>query len=277
MAARKTGRSKALATAQSGGVMLPQHLQDKYAAHVTRAKATTRNAGWPWISTQGSTPIMRLNNVPIGGEEGELDAIVLGANRANMYWPKDFQSGQFAPATCYAVASLDWAVEDLDEKLAPPPDLAGKQAERCAKCHWDAFGTATRGRGKACKNTVRLALIPSDAGDYSKADGCMLSLPATSLRAWTAHAAPYLAMGAPVFCVQTRIRKVPNERDQGFVFSFESRGFLSDEAILDQLAARADGDARAALEQAPPSAGDASAPTGTSKAPRRKKKVVRKK
>lgn len=290
MAARKTQSKKAaggaLAKRQTvGELALPSDLADEFGDFATRDKASaTQTGGIPWVSTQGSSAVMKVNMggelAPIGNEDGSLDAIVLGGNRANMYFDRDFEPGVFTPPACYAVASRDWLRGEVEEKLAPPADLGTKQADRCKDCRWNAFGSASRGRGKACSNTVRLMLIPDNVRDVSKADGIMLSVPPTSLANWGKYVTRVTdGLGRPVSSVITRIRKVPSERGAGFSFSFELKGVLDAKTQREELLAiaeRVKGDARQALEQPPPAAvadEDDRAPSGGKKTTRRK--VVR--
>lgn len=282
MTARKRSKKAAggaLATRMQGGaVALPASVADEFGDFVSREKAsTTQTGGLPWISTQGSTAIMRANlggdMAPVGDESGALDCIILGGNRSNLYYEGAFEPGAFRPPKCYAVADVAWQRGEVEDKLAPPADLAGKEAPRCKECRWNAFGTADRGRGKACKNTVRLMLLPSNASDYEKADGYMLSLPPTSLGSWSKYVSRVVdGLRRPVATVVTRIRKVPNEKGAGFTLAFEPLSMVQDEEALRAIAGRVRGDAPPALMQPPPSEAP-DAPGG--KAPQRRRKVER--
>lgn len=288
MAARKT-RSKKKA---AGGALtrrgegaglpaLPQDLMDEFAGFATRDKATATQAGWPWVQMQGATAQMRLSGEPIGEDDQSLLAVILGGNQCNMYYEGAYEPGVFRPPTCYAVASTLWERGEVDAKIAPPGDLKTKQSDRCKDCKWNAFGTADRGRGKACKNTVRLAMLPA-YGDgklqqrFDKVDGVMLSIPPTSLKAWTLYVNHVVeGLKRPVCSVVTRVRKVPNETGAGFKLSFEIVEPIQDAPTLRQIASRVKGDGREALEQAPPSGEADGGEGGGGKAPQRRKKVVR--
>lgn len=283
MAARKTRassgqtettskRAVARRTAERG-LALPSDMQDEFDEYVNRDRASAVAGGWPWISTQGSAPQMRL-----GGQEAEeLSVIVLGANRSNMYWEEEFRSGVFTPPKCYAIAHPSWKAGEVEEKLAPPADLKTRQAESCAKCDWNAFGSARRGRGKACSNTVRLAMIPADAKLVDKVEGAMLSVPPTSLRMWTQYARQIVdGLNRPVGTAVTRIRKVPNKQGAGFTFEFEMDDVIRDKELLRKILARMKGDAELALQQPPPTV-DAETSRAASGGGRARRKVNRRK
>jgi len=48
--------------------------------------------------------------------------------------------------------------------LAPSESCADPQSKNCEGCQWNAWGSATGGgRGKQCKNGIRIAIVPPDA------------------------------------------------------------------------------------------------------------------
>lgn len=53
------------------------------------------------------------------------------------------------------------AVGDDARKLVPADESPSKQADDCSSCPMNAFGS--KGKGKACKNTRYLAILPPDA------------------------------------------------------------------------------------------------------------------
>ena len=265
-ARKKRATTKAVAAPKSNALALPADLQDEFAVHVNRDKATATSAGWPYISTQGSTEIMTLNDAAIG--DPGIDAVILGGNRINMYYEGGFQPGVFRPATCFAVASLDWDASEIDEKMAPPADLPSRMSDKCSTCPMNAFGSAEQGRGKACKNTVRLALLLEGA-DYAKAEGVMLSIPPTSLKPWTQYVSQFTAVNRPIGTIRSRITKVPNQAGAGFMLRFEPIEPVSDHGELRALLGRMNGDAKVALEQHPPVIGEEDAQP--QRGPRRQK------
>jgi hypothetical protein len=80
----------------------------------------------------------------------------------NVYYEGDYDPDNPSAPTCYAFGR--------DEKdMAPHPKVveAGTAvSEKCSGCPNNEFGSADKGRGKACKNTRRLALLP--AGTYDE-------------------------------------------------------------------------------------------------------------
>lgn len=270
---RKTRKTKALTPVLGRSELsLPADMEDEFSKYVNRDKASATSAGWPYASTQGSTPVMTCAGAKLGNARGgpELEAIVLGGNRVNSFYQGEFTPGKPTPPSCYAIADPDWESGEVEAKLRPPADLASKEHDDCAGCPQNAFGSG-RGNSKACKNTVRLALLPADAKDYSKADGLMLSVPPTSLRAWSSYVGQWTAINRPVMTVVTEIAKIPNEKGAGFALRFEKVRPISDRDDLHALLSRAAGDGAAALVQPPPTA--AADEKGSSTGPRRRKVV----
>ena len=275
-ASKKTSKSTALARVNQGALTLPGGLADEFAEFVNRDRAAAKDAGWQWISTRGSAPIMKLNDQAIGDDKGRVELVVLGSLSANtLYPPYDPQQQQ--GALCYALADIN-APDPVQAAadMAPPADLPGRKSDSCATCRYNAFGSADKGKGKACKNTIRLAALPAGT-DYAKAEGVMVSVPPTSLRAWAGYTRPILdGLSRPIQTVVTGLTKVPNEEKAGFSFAFDLGGPIQKEADLRAILVRAKGDAKAALAQPPNLEGaDANGKAGGD-APQRRK-VVRKK
>jgi hypothetical protein len=278
MAARKarkrtTKKSKAVAVVGRSDLALPSDLQDEFAEFVNRDKASAVAAGWPFLSTQGATPVMSVGGQPVGcdrpGREHTIVAVVLGGVRANQYYAGEFTPGKPTPPVCYAIADPMWEAGEVEGKLAPPADLKSKEADTCAECRYNAFGSG-RGNAKACKNTVKLAMLPAGSDDFAKADGFMLSAPPTVMKAWAAYVAPLAAMRRPVMTVITEVEKIPSETGAGFSLGFTTLDLIQDKTDLRSILARAKGDGGAALVQPPPAAEASGAK------PQRRRKVVKK-
>lgn len=100
------------------------------------------------------------------------------------------------------------------------------------------FGTAARGRGKACGNIRRLGLILlDDINNVADAEILYLKVPVTSVGAWAQHVTKLAAMELPPLGVVTRIEIAPDAKTQ-FRLGF---------AAVERVAEVADIDADAAL------------------------------
>jgi hypothetical protein len=274
--ARKRSTKKAVAVVGSSALAVPAGMEDEFAGFINRDKASAVAAGWPYLSTQGSTPVMTLSGQPVGsgGKDGKgspaIEAVILGGARINQYYAGEYVPGKSTPPKCYAIADPLWEAGEVENKIAPPADLKTKEADSCVECRFNAFGSG-RGNAKACKNTVRLAMLPAASDDFAKADGLMLSAPPTAMKTWAAYVAPLTAVNRPVLSVVTEIEKVPSETGAGFSLKFTTLKPIQDKTTLRMIMARAKGDGGTALTQPPPAIGA----EGGAK-PSRRRKVVKK-
>lgn len=91
----------------------------------------------------------------------ELEGILLYNHGANAYWLEGEEYSNDAPPQC----------QSMDGKIG-----YGNPGGLCASCGFNAFGSASNGRGKACKNMRTLYLLRS--GEFVP---LQISLPPTSL------------------------------------------------------------------------------------------------
>lgn len=95
--------------------------------------------------------------LPTGVTVDELTCVIVDFVYRNEYYGKAFNPKAITPPVCYAISPVQ-------SDLAPLPSAPQKQCETvCAECQWDKFGSSPTGDGKACKNVVFLAVLPTDA------------------------------------------------------------------------------------------------------------------
>lgn len=93
----------------------------------------------------------------------------------NRYYTKPYDPQNPAPPDCFAIS------KNLST-MAPHEDAAEKQSKTCAECPMNQFGSAANGKGKACRNTVRLAVAASDA--TASSEPMILTVSPTGLKSW---------------------------------------------------------------------------------------------
>lgn len=163
---------------QTEGRHLPavsdEEWESQLAAHARDTSAVVAaTGGAQYISTRGGKFAYQEELL-----QAPLRVIVLDAVRENVYYPEAYDPEDPQPPACFAIGREEG-------ELAPPPDLETKEADRCAECWANKFGTARQGKGKACKNTARLALLPAaqlDPAALVKQEPALLRLPVTSVR-----------------------------------------------------------------------------------------------
>lgn len=183
------------------------------------------------ISLRGG--VMMLNQVRVPGNK--LECIIISSIFQQRFYKARFDPNNLSNPDCFSL-SLN------GEEMIPHEASKEKQNERCDGCPKNAWGSASTpenpSRGKACKDTRRIALIPKDAKDIAKAEIAVLTLPVTSIRNWGTYvnglAAEYRR---PPFGVFTEIEVEPDPKRQ-FTVRFRCTGIVADEGILGAIYGR---------------------------------------
>lgn len=156
--AKSTGVGQELAPLQTAG--MPAEFLAAMQKRIERAKATQQK-----LPTGGGAKSLSFRGgvISLGGETigNRMEAIILSSQYERGYWETTYDGDNRTPPTCYSF--------DGD---APHPEAHAKQAEACADCPYSKFGSADNGKGKACKQGVRLALLAPDAlkGELASVD-----------------------------------------------------------------------------------------------------------
>ena len=197
------------------------------AKYAQMAKDTEKNVGGGnFISLRGGHMAYKGAQVP--GDK--MNVIVIDHILEN-----DFYDGAYDPDNpkapdCYAFGRDD-------DEMAPHENSAVPQSEACAGCEQNEFGTGgVSGRGKACKNSRRLALITEgDMEDVENAEIAYLKIPVTSVRAWAGYVRQCAdVLNKPPFAVVTQIEVVPDAKSQ-FKLEFTMQQEIEDGEALGAL------------------------------------------
>lgn len=87
-----------------------------------------------------------------------LQLVIVEFSSRNTYYLSAFDKDNPEPPACFAIG-------DNPRTLVPADNSPEKQSDACSSCPMNAFGTAANGKGKACKNSRLLAVLPPDAAD----------------------------------------------------------------------------------------------------------------
>lgn len=168
---------------------------------------------------------MAYQGNPIKGNE--LDTVVVDSILENVYYEGRYDPDNPAPPTCYAFG------RDEDE-MAPHEKVKEPQASKCSECEHNKFGTAENGKGKACKNTRRLALIPADRLEpeaLQEAEMAFAKIPVTSVKGWASYVRTLATLEKkPPLGVVTRIGVVSDDKTQ-FKVTFQKVAALPNAAV----------------------------------------------
>lgn len=156
-------------------VNLPANLMQQLAAEVAEIQ---NRIGSPTGNRIRVTQSKKFR-MPSGEESaGPITGVIVDFITAYYYYTGQFDPNDIQPPECFALG------EKIIE-LAPHATAPNKQAESCAICPQNQFGSA--GRGKACSNTRLLALLPPDATEETPI--MILRVSPTALRSYDAYVA----------------------------------------------------------------------------------------
>lgn len=157
-------------------VLSMKDLEKQMLADASDASARTAAVGGNTIGIRNSK--FTFKNDIIGKT---LTVVVVDYVHANSWYDVPFDKDNPAPPACVAL-SVD------GEDMAPVKTSPKPQYSQCDGCEMNAWGSADVGRGKACGEQYKLAVVAVGPGeDYSTADMAILTLPPTSRKNWTAY------------------------------------------------------------------------------------------
>lgn len=157
----------------------------------------------PAPSGRNITTANRVFNFPDGSTSADpFRAIVLDHRNINRYYTEAYNPQEPKPPKCFAIN------KDINE-MAPDPEVVTEpQAETCADCALNKFGSAPTGKGKACRNQVRIAVVLENSDET--AEPMVMHLPPTALKGWASYYMKLQQHGKLPFQVVTEIALDPN-------------------------------------------------------------------
>ncbi len=184
--------------------------------------------GGTFLSTRGSVLSIGEDEMP----GNQACVIILDAVRENTYYSGKFDPDNSAAPVCYAFGR---GTEDMSphESMQEAPQYFEPQSETCEVCPHNEWGSADTGRGKACQNRRRLALVNAgfytpkkgsrdfdleiitDEKHYRTAELAFLKLPVMSVKVWAQYVTQLSAqLRRPPYGVITRVYLEPDPKSQ---------------------------------------------------------------
>jgi hypothetical protein len=206
--------------------------ENKLAAYATEAAQEEEIFGGKFLSLKAGR--LTLDSVPCA--QNKLDVIVVAATTEYTLYEGKYDPNNPQPPVCYAFGK--------DEQDMRPHEKAPKpQHTDCATCPKNQWKSDPEGgKGKACKNTRRLALIAADViQDPSKimdVEEIYMKLPVMSVKNWALYVNNMAAQyKRPPFLVLTSISTEPDAKSQ-FKVTFKSNGRVEDQITCENLIMR---------------------------------------
>ena len=159
------------------------------------------------INTKG-----KVFTLPDGSaSDGPLVCVVLDWVTANTYYEGLYNPKNIQPPTCFAIAREPG-------KAKPSKHSPKIQGEECKTCEQNEWGSDPQGgKGKACKNTRRLLVVPANADD--KTPPWVLSVSPTGLKYFDKYVNTLADMGTHPIEVVTEISFEASEAYPSLRFS----------------------------------------------------------
>jgi len=168
------------------------------ASKQVKAAENIGGGGSPWVSFKGGVITVDGASSP----NGVMNCIVLGYMQERAYYEGEYDGNKPQSPNCYAYGD-----EEGRPPVAPHEKARDKQDSACKTCGFAEYGSAAKGRGQACRQGVRLALLPATA-EGVEGPVFFARIPPTSIKAvrgWLQ------ALGdTPCFTVLTEIKVTPS-------------------------------------------------------------------
>lgn len=198
-------------------------------AAVVAERSTSSTA---FMSTKGG--ILSYQGNPIAGNS--LEVVVIASPVERLYYASRYDPTKPSGPACYALAVASSGMKP--SAAAPEPQCA-----TCQGCPKDEWGSSpTGGKGKACRETRRILMIPADACSSAEAvataEVAALRPPVTSLKGFATYLQT-VATGTrrPLAAVVTRISVAPDPKTQ-FKVQFDFVRAIEDVEVIKALIER---------------------------------------
>lgn len=213
---------------------------------------TDSGGGGRFFSTKAG--ILSYDDTPLPGNQ--MCAIIGSWCLENVFYTEAYSADTRTPPTCFAFCKDP----DGKDEMGPPDivdseEIFERQSDDCKTCPQNAWGSAEVGRGKACSNRRRLAMIPAgtytkvgktggfelalidDTDHFKSAEEAYLKVPVTSGKLFDNYVKQVAEeLKRPLFAVYTRVFLEPNAKSQ-FTVNFELIESV-DNALLQTLMTR---------------------------------------
>ena len=205
----------------------------KLAKLAETTEAAAGSGGTNWFGLRGGR-LAYLGNDVVGNS---INVVIVDQVLENHYYTERFNPDVLASPACFAYGEMQ---EDGSiSEMAPHPASTAPQCESCAKCPHNQYGSSETGKGKACKNIRRIALLSEgDLDSVATAELAFMKIPVTSVKLlsdYTKQIATVLKR--PTFAVVSTIAPVPDAKTQ-FKVTFAHASTITDGAQIGAIMER---------------------------------------
>lgn len=186
---------------------------------------------------------LKSGMISFGGspvKDNRLDVIVLAATYRNTFYAGRYDANNIQNPNCFSLA-------ESDDDMVPDSVVEEPVNPICTGCPNREWGSDLNGgRGKACKETRRLVLLPAsvlDDADPIKAiregELAIMDLPVTSVKNYSQYVNVLAAsIGLPIWACVTEVSTKPDAKTQFKVLFTGIKAAANSDALLDALEAK---------------------------------------
>jgi hypothetical protein len=221
--------------AQTGTEVVDWEEEMRRQAQVASEQQRSSGGGGKFFSLKAG--VLTFDDQPMPGNQ--MAVVILADLMENSWYDGEYDPSTPASPKCFAFGH-DEADMEPHEAVDNDPYF-DRQHPQCSGCPHAEWGSASRGKGKACKNVMRLALIPAgqykpngkgrnaqlefepydDPEHYKKAEVAFLKVPVTSVSLYSKYVKQLNAdLSRPPHGVVTMIYIEPHPKYQ-FQVKFE--------------------------------------------------------
>lgn len=182
----------------------------------------------------------------------EIAVVTLNSVWLNIYYDMEYDKDTPSAPRCYAYGH---SVAEMapHESMADHAEWFAPQSYDCQTCQFNKFGSARKGKGKACSNKERLAVIPGGIYEpikgskdkkltlylgeerheyFRDADALSILLSVTSVKNWNEYVRKLAeTMGQPPYGVVTRMYIEKSTKHEQFEVLFECLETIPDDTF----------------------------------------------
>lgn len=174
-----------------------------------------------FLSVKGG--MLSIDGAPVPGNK--IAVVILDTIMENIFYAGKYDPDNMTGPECYAFGRSE-AECVPHEKVFEAGTAVADSCEECPNFQW---GSADQGKGKACRTTRRLALIPAGTfdkhgeevelfdkvADFKDSDIVYLKLPVTSVKGYSSMVKQAMAsLKRPPYALYTEISVVPDANTQ---------------------------------------------------------------
>jgi hypothetical protein len=207
--------------AQATGTQVANYDEELARLAQQYASAEASAGGLQWFTVKGG--VLTFAGSPIPGNA--VAVIIADMVMENSFYEGIYDADNPQPPTCFSFSREEKTMEPHPQVV----EAGNAQHGSCRGCEFNEFGSADTGKGKACKNTRRLALLPcgtlddrgklilpDDPREYlERADFGFYRPPVTSVRGLSNYVTKINnVFHLPPFGVYTKMSVLPDAHNQ---------------------------------------------------------------